>query len=137
MSSLQNSDEVIVSKSANALAEFGDLSMLAKASMILADEGASLLMFEALKKLYGGTWVGGTATLTKDRLSFTPSALNRLLPVKSASITIPLGKIANIVLEGGFITKVIRIEATDVVVRLRCYGAAEFTEKIRATAKPT
>ncbi len=51
MSSLPDPANVIASKSANALAEFGDLSTLAKASMILSDDAATLLIFEALKKI--------------------------------------------------------------------------------------
>ncbi len=136
MSSLPEPTDVIASKSANILAEFGDLSKLAKASLILSDNAGTLLVYEALKKLYGGTWVGGTATLTKTQLSFKPSALNVLLPGgKDPSVTIPLSKIANVVLEGGFITKIIRIEMPELIVRLRCYGAADFMQKIREAAQ--
>lgn len=135
MLSLPDPADVIASKSANALAEFGDLSNLAKASMIIADEGFTLLMFEAVKKFYGGTWVGGTAMLTRQQLSFKPSALNRLLPIKDASVTVPLNKITNIVLEKGFITKIIRLETPELVLRLRCYGAADFVQKIREAAQ--
>ena len=75
---------------------------------------------------------GGAATLTKTQLSFKPSALNILMPGgKDPSVAIPLDKIANVVLEGGFITKIIRIEMPELIVRLRCYGAAEFMEKMR------
>jgi hypothetical protein len=98
--------DVIASKSANILAEFGDLSKLAKASLILLDSAGTLLVYEALKKFYGGTWVGGTALLTKTQLSFKPSALNFLLPGgKDPSVTIPLNKIANVVLEGALSRK--------------------------------
>ena len=128
--------DVIASKSATILAEFGDLSKLAKASLILSDNAGTLLIYEALKKFYGGTWVGGTATLTKTQLSFKPSALNVLLPgKKDTSVTVPLTKIANVVLEGGFITKIIRIEMPELIVRLRCYGAADFMAKIREACR--
>jgi hypothetical protein len=91
MSSLPEPADVIASKSANIMTEFGDLSNLAKASLILSDGGTTLLFYEALKKFYGGTWVGGTAALTKAQLSFKPSALNILLPGgKDPSVTVPL-----------------------------------------------
>ena len=135
MSPLPEPAGVIASKSANIMTEFGDLSTLAKASLILSDGGGTLLFYEALKKFYGGTWVGGTATLTKTQLSFKPSVFNRLLPVKDASVTIRLNKIANVVVEKGFITKIICIETPELVLRLRCYGAADFAQKIRGAAQ--
>ena len=123
--------DVVAPKSANILAEVRDLSKLSKAALVLSDDAGTLLVYEALKTYVGGTWVGGTATLTKTELSFKPSALSFVLPTKTdASFSIPLNKIADVVVDGGFITKIIRVELPELTVRLRCYGAAEFAHKI-------
>ena len=134
MSSQPDSAEVIATKSANILAEFPDISNVAKAAMVVSGDGALLLLAEVLKRHYGGTWVGGTATLTRTELSFKPSALN-MGSARDTAVAVPLDKIANVTLEGGFITKIVRVETAEFVLRLRCYGAAEFMEKIRA-ARP-
>ena len=134
MSSQSENAEVIASKSVNLLAEFPEISNVAKAAMALSGEGTLLLLAEVLKKHYGGTWVGGTATLTRTELSFKPSALN-IGSARDTAVAVPLDKIANVALESGLIMKTVRVETPDFVLRLRCYGAAEFMQKIRDAAQ--
>jgi hypothetical protein len=134
MSSQPENSEVIASKSVNLLAEFPEISNVAKAAMALSGEGTLLLLAEVLKKHYGGTWVGGTATLTRTELSFKPSALN-IGSARDTAVAVPLDKIANVALESGLIMKTVRVETPDFVLRLRCYGAAEFMQKIRDAAQ--
>jgi len=135
MSTQADGADIIASKSVNLVAEFPDISNAAKAAMVVSGDAGLLLLAEVLKRHYGGTFVGGTATLTRTELSFKPSALN-FGSAKDTAIAVPLDKIANVALEGGLIMKTIRVETPEFVLRLRCYGAAEFMEKIRAAARP-
>jgi hypothetical protein len=61
--------------------------------------------------------------------------LNRVLPIKGASVAVALNKIGKVEMEGGFITKIFRVEAPEFVLRLRCYGAVDFVQKIREAAQ--
>ena len=135
MSTQADSADIIASKSVNLLAEFPDISNVAKAAMVVSGDGGLLLLAEVLKKHYGGTWVGGTATLTRTELSFKPSALN-MGSARDTAVAVPLDKIASVTLEGGLIMKTVRVETPEFVLRLRCYGAAEFMQRIRDAALP-
>ena len=81
-------DNVIARKMANALmkdAEMGD-----RASALLGAGGR--LGTNAVKKLMGGLWVGGTTYLTTDAVEFHPNGLNRALhkDPDSMSVVLPL-----------------------------------------------
>src|SRR5579872_1537812 len=127
MNSLQ-ATEVVASKLANVLIESVELSPVAKA-----------IPFNPLlgwfKKNYGGLWVGGRATLTNSQLSFEPNTMNRLVQTGELSVVVPLKQINEVTLEKGFVTNIIVVRTSKSTLRLRCYGANDFMQRIRAVAK--
>jgi hypothetical protein len=72
--------------------------------------------------------------LTPAELGFSPNAVNRLVHAGDPSFTIPLSAVSRVDVEPGFFTKIIAVTWTGGVTRFRCYGAARFADRIRATA---
>jgi hypothetical protein len=89
---------------------------------------------EAFLKRQGSVWVGGTATLTNEQLRFKPNAVNKFIQEGEMELKIPLQAITDIMLEGGFLTKIIAVATPGAVVRLRCFGAAGLAKQIRDAA---
>ncbi len=130
MSKPQN---VIARKLANALmkdAEIGD-----RTQMALGPGGR--LGTNAVKKLMGGLWVGGTAYLTSDAVEFHPNGLNRAMhkDPDSLSVVLPLRSITGIETRFGIATQIIDIKTAIGTLSIRCYGAKGFAEKIESVRK--
>lgn len=121
---------VIARKMANALmkdAEIGD-----RTQMILGPGGR--LGTNAVKKLMGGLWVGGTAYLTSDAVEFQPNGLNRAMhkDPESLSVILPLRSITAVETRFGIATQIIDIKTAIGTLSIRCYGAKGFADKINA-----
>jgi hypothetical protein len=126
--------EVVASKVANALIESVELSPMVKA---IPHSGTITGVLGGFKKYYGGLWVGGTATLTNSQLSFEPNAMNRLVQTGELSVVVPLKQIKEVTLEKGFFTNIIVVKTSKSTLRLRCYGADNFMQRIRVVANLT
>jgi hypothetical protein len=126
--------EVVASKVVNALIESVELSPAVKA---IPYTGAFTGILGRFRKYYGGLWVGGTATLTNSQLSFEPNAMNRLAQVGELSVVVPLNQINEVTLEKGFFTNIIVVKTSTSTLRLRCYGADEFMQRVRVAANLT
>ncbi|MEO0450129.1 MAG: hypothetical protein AAFZ74_07450 [Pseudomonadota bacterium] len=123
-------ENVIARKLANALmkdAEIGD-----RTQSLLGAGGR--LGTNAVKKLMGGLWVGGTAYLTKDAVEFHPNGLNRAIhkDPESLSVVIPLRGITDVETRFGIGTQIIDIKTAIGTLSIRCYGAPGFAKKINA-----
>ncbi|MHA7900161.1 MAG: hypothetical protein ACX94B_09875 [Henriciella sp.] len=121
---------VVARKLANALmkdAEIGD-----RTQMILGPGGR--LGTNAVKKLMGGLWVGGTAYLTDDAVEFHPNGMNRAIhkDPESLSVVLPLRSITSVETRFGIATQIIDIKTAIGTLSIRCYGAQGFARKIEA-----
>ena len=87
----------------------------------------------SFKKMMGGLWVGGTTYLTKEKIIFTPNKLNKMLQSNIDHLEIPLLDIVSIKKEFGVVTGIVRLETENGILKLRCYGASKFMEKIVKT----
>lgn len=121
-------DNVIAQKMANALmkdAEIGD-----RTQMMLGPGGR--LGTNAVKKLMGGLWVGGTVYLTEDAVEFHPNGLNRAIHSnpESLSVVLPLRGITGVETRFGLATQIIDIKTAIGTLSVRCYGAQAFAEQI-------
>ena len=65
--------------------------------------------------------------------------MNRALTSGTMDIALPLPQIQEVTVEGGFITKIIRLDTTAGSVKFRCYGARGVADLIKSSmleAKP-
>lgn len=121
-------ENVIAKKLVNALmkdAEVGD-----RAQRLMGAGGR--LGTNAVKKLMGGLWVGGTAYLTEDTVEFHPNGINRALhrDADSLSVILPLRSITSVDTRFGIGTEIIDIKTAIGTLSVRCYGAKGFAKKI-------
>ncbi len=84
----------------------------------------------AFKKMIGGLWVGGNAYLTSKSIIFKPNKLNAGLHSNIDAIEIPLKSIIKLNKEFGMITGIININTDSGSLKIRCYNAYGFMEKI-------
>ena len=121
-------DRVIAEKTANFLVAD------AEARAGVADAAVELVL-AAYKRLYGGLWVGGRAVLTDQAVTLSANALNRAAHEDDlAPLAVPLAELRSVAVLPGFITKIIALETAEHTVKLRCFGARSFADKIRAAA---
>ena len=126
-------ENVIARKLANALmkdAEIGDRTQMALGA-------GGRLGTNAVKKLMGGLWVGGTAYLTSDAVEFHPNGLNRAIhkDPESLSVVLPLRSITAVETRFGIATQIIDIKTAIGTLSIRCYGAKGFADKIESVRK--
>ncbi|KAF2391745.1 hypothetical protein [Pseudomonas frederiksbergensis] len=87
--------------------------------------GALSRVMEAFKQANGGLWVGGKMALTRTAVRLSASALNRLVQEGTLDIDLPLAMIRKVTLEGGFVTKIVRLDTDAGSVKFRCFGARD------------
>ncbi len=121
-------DNVIAKKLVNALMK--DAEVGERTQTLLGPGGR--LGTNAVKKLMGGLWVGGTAYLTEDAVEFHPNILNRALHADpdSMSVVLPLRSITSVETRYGIGTKIIDVKTAIGTLSVRCYGAVGFAKKI-------
>lgn len=103
------------------------------------DVAATASVLESFRKAYGGLWVGGRVTVTSTEVRLSANAMNRALTSGTMDIALPLPQIQEVTVEGGFITKIIRLDTTAGSVKFRCYGARGVADLIKSSmleAKP-
>ena len=103
------------------------------------DVAATASVLESLRKASGGLWVGGRVTVTSTEVRLSANAMNRALTSGTMDIALPLPQIQEVTVEGGFITKIIRLDTTAGSVKFRCYGARGVADLIKSSmlkAKP-
>ncbi|CAI8796552.1 MULTISPECIES: hypothetical protein [Pseudomonas] len=93
-------------------------------------------VMESFKQAYGGLWVGGKMVLTKTAVHLNANALNRMVQDGTLDIEIPIGMIRAVANEGGFFTKIIRLDTDAGSVKFRCYGAKEVVALIERMIVP-
>ncbi len=71
-------------------------------------------------------------TLTESTLEFSPNSLNRSVNTGQLDVRIPLQDVTAVTVESGMITKIITIESSARAFKVRCYGAENFAEQIKA-----
>ncbi|EJM63960.1 hypothetical protein PMI30_03985 [Pseudomonas sp. GM50] len=90
-------------------------------------------VLEAFKEAYGGLWVGGKMVLTQTTVRLSANAMNRLVQDGTLDIELPLALIRKVTIEGGFMTKIIRLDTDAGSVKFRCYGAKDVATLIEKT----
>lgn len=115
---------VITSRLANALIE--------NVHVGLPTTSAAGQVLGRYRRRYGGLWVGGRLTVTTTDVQFHANALNRSIQSGQLDIAVDLDSIESVELLPGVLTKIIALQTSDRVVKLRCFGAAKVAEQIRA-----
>ncbi|MBC3346375.1 MULTISPECIES: hypothetical protein [Pseudomonas] len=87
-------------------------------------------VLEAFKEAYGGLWVGGKLVLSQTMVRLNANVMNRLVQDGTLDIELPLALIRNVSIEGGFITKIVRLDTDAGSVKFRCFGAKEVASLI-------
>lgn len=94
-------------------------------------------VLEAFKEAYGGLWVGGKMELTQSMVRLSANAMNRLVQDGTLDIELPLAFIRKVTIEGGFMTKIIRLDTGAGSVKFRCFGAKDIAALIEKTILST
>lgn len=87
-------------------------------------------VLEAFKEAYGGLWVGGKMELTQKMVRLSANAMNRLVQDGTLDVELPLALIRKVTIEGGFMTKIIRLDTGAGSVKFRCFGAKDVAAMI-------
>jgi hypothetical protein len=96
---------------------------------------ANEAVLERMKKMTGGLWLGGTATLYETRIGFRPHGLDRALAVGDCCYEIPLAVISEVQIRFRFVMKGIDIVTQRGKLSIRCFGAERFAYAIREQRK--
>lgn len=111
------------------------------ANALIADARARSLgqsfddVLECATAIYGGLWVGGRATLTREQLAFHPNRVNRAIhSAGSLDVEIPLSDIEKVEVLPGVLTRIIAITTKRRFVKIRCFRADAFADEIRTLA---
>lgn len=124
-------DDIIAWKIANALIKDAEPSRLANTLLF-----ASAPFIKWMKGAWGGLWVGGTVSLTRDKLIFEPNVLNRMAHAAVSARTLPLARVSEVVDRFGWFTRIVDVRTDDgETLTFRCYGAPAFAEKIRSAVQ--
>ena len=75
------------------------------------------------KRKHGGLWVGGSVTVSKAGVSFSPNRLNRIFHDELQPIDVPAKNIRAVRHEFGWFTGIVVVDHLDGEFRFRCYGA--------------
>jgi hypothetical protein len=87
-------------------------------------------VLEAFKEAYGGLWVGGKMELTQTAVRLSANAMNRVVQEGTLDIEIPLALVRKVSIEGGFVTKIVRLDTDAGSVKFRCFGAKDVASLI-------
>jgi len=84
-------------------------------------------------KRYGGIWLAGTVTLTRQTLSYEPNMLNRALYNNAEAVVVPLARVASVSERFGSLAGIVDVRLDDgSVFSFRCFGAQRFAQIIAA-----
>lgn len=94
------------------------------------DVDALARVLEAFKKAYGGLWIGGKMVVTQTEVRLSANAMNRVVQEGTQDIELPLALVRKVSVEGGFMTKIVRLDTDAGSVKLRCFGAKDIASLI-------
>ncbi|WP_338526996.1 hypothetical protein NUH87_29285 [Pseudomonas batumici] len=104
----------------------GDLYSVAECG----DVDAVADVLEAFKEAYGGLWVGGKMVLSQTAVRLSANAMNRIVQEGTLDIELPLAMVRKVSVEGGFVTKIVRLDTDAGSVKFRCFGAKDVASLI-------
>ena len=84
-----------------------------------------------VRRMAGGLWVGGTATLTSEWLQFGANGMNRALHSGVIDARVELAEVTDVRTRWGMVTRIITVSTPYTSLVLRCFGARDFAEQIR------
>ncbi len=93
---------------------------------------ATLGTLIAFRNHFGGLWVGGTMTVTDTAFHFQANAANRAVQSGQLDLDIALRDVTGVSLQPGMVTKIVQLDVGGVVVKSRCFGAAEVVDVLRS-----
>ena len=131
-------EEILKSKLANFLVTDASVNydtvsdLYAEAENGDVDAVADVL--EAFRHAYGGLWVGGKVEVTHAVVRLSANALNRVVQEGTLDIELPLELVRKVSVEGGFVTKIVRLDTDAGSVKFRCFGANDIAALIEKTA---
>lgn len=88
-------------------------------------------MLWAVRKGYGGLWVGGRTTLTTTTLTFAPNAMNRSVHSGTLDVTIPLADVTRVTYRWGVLTGIVTARTDGAELSVRCWNARGFAARLR------
>ncbi|AZV26760.1 hypothetical protein CT157_12315 [Pseudomonas syringae] len=91
-------------------------------------------VLEGFRNHYGGLWVGGRVTVTENAVYLNANAMNRMAQDGTLDVEIPMPAIRKVTVEGGFVTKIVRLDTDAYSVKFRCYGAKDVASLIARQA---
>ena len=93
----------------------------------------ALSAIERFKRKHGGLWVGGTLSVSRNGVSFSPNRLNRAVHDGLESINVPAEDIRALNHEFGWFTGIVVVEHIHGELRFRCYGAKQLAATMAAS----
>src|SRR5262245_52560912 len=121
----------IANKTVNALIKNAEIAFGVRYCLNATGLHITGTVIDGLKKVMGGLWVGGTATLYATEVTFRPNALNTAIHAGDYSIAIPLADVSDVQVRFGFVTRIIDVITADGTLSIRCFGASRFADMIR------
>ncbi|AXI61226.1 hypothetical protein DLD99_12330 [Pseudomonas kribbensis] len=91
-------------------------------------------VLEGFRNHYGGLWVGGKVTVTQNAVHLNANAMNRMAQEGTLDVELPMTSIRKVTVEGGFVTKIVRLDTDAYSVKFRCYGAKDVASLIAKQA---
>jgi hypothetical protein len=91
-------------------------------------------VLEGFRNHYGGLWVGGKVTVTQNAVHLNANAMNRMAQDGTLDVELPMTSIRKVTVEGGFVTKIVRLDTDAYSVKFRCYGAKDVASLIAKQA---
>ena len=117
----------------------GTLSIRKLANAFIPDATPSdLLLDPALsavnrfKRKHGGLWVGGTISVLRDGVSFSPNRLNQAFHVGLEPVNVLAKDIRSVRHQFGWITGIVVVEHVHGEFRFRCFGAKHLAANMAA-----
>ena len=92
----------------------------------------ALSAIDRFKRKHGGLWVGGTVSVSRAGVSFSPNALNRIVHDELQPVSVPARDIRAVRHEFGWVTGIVVVEYVDGEFRFRCYGAKRLAASMAA-----
>ncbi|WP_065261281.1 hypothetical protein [Pseudomonas bananamidigenes] len=91
-------------------------------------------VLEGFRNHYSGLWVGGKVTVTQNAVHLNANAMNRMAQDGTLDVELPMTSIRKVTVEGGFVTKIVRLDTDAYSVKFRCFGAKDVASLIAKQA---
>lgn len=95
------------------------------------DVSVTASVLDRFQKIYGGLWVGGKVMVSKSEVRLSANTANRTVSVGTLDIELPLSQIQKVTIEGGFLTKIVRLDTDAGTVKFRCWRASAVANLIK------